>query len=336
MVARSIHSLGDQVLVRTFFLTVCLLLGAAVSSAQGSFPNAPIRLIVPFASGGSTDSLSRIIAEQLQSSLGQPVVVDNRPGGFTNLAVGALLQAKRDGYTLLHAENSSLYLNQHLFARPQFRSDVDFSFIAPIGRFPVILVVGGEVPARTLSEFIAYAKANPTTVSYASPGIGTLHNVAMELFKQKADFRVQHIPYRGGAAAMQDVLGGRVAAMMADLTNGTVHQYIKQGKLRMLAVAAKNRLPGYPDVPTFAEAGYPAVIADGLHGVVAAAGTPVQVIQRLNESIEAAVNSPKLTAFVANTGFERVTGTPEDFKKLTLTEGARWAKVIKDAGIQLE
>ncbi len=301
---------------------------------QGGYPQQPVRWIVPYAAGGATDTLARTLADAMQTGLGQPVVIDNRPGAATNIGVQALLQAKPDGYAVMNAENATLFFNEHMFAKLPYKPEKDFSYIGAVGRLPVALAVSPGFPARTLEEFIAHVRANPDKVSYASPGIGTSHHMAMELFKQKAGLKLPHVAYKGGAPAVADVVGGHVAVMMIDLTVG--QQYIRNGKLRALAVAGHKRVPGLPDVPTFTEAGLPEVVVYTIHGLIGPAGMPAEPVARLNAELQKAIRHPRLTALLADTGFEPLPGSPADFRALARAESARWGKVIKDSGVQLD
>ena len=308
----------------------CLALPAwAQTPAPG-----PLRWIVPYAPGGATDTLARTLAEGMQAALGQSIYVENRPGAATNIGVQALLQAKPDGTTVMNAENAALFFNEHMFPRLPYKPERDFSYVGAIGRVPVLLAVHPDFPARTLQEFISQARAQPGKVSYASPGIGTSHHMAMELLQQHAGIKLTHVAYKGGAQAITDVVGGHMQAMVLDLTVG--NQYIKAGKLRPLAVAAQGRVSGLPQVPTFAELGLKEVVAYTVHGLIGPAGMPEPAVARLNAALQAAVKTPKFTALMADTGFEPLPGSGADFRSLARSESARWGKVIKATGVQLD
>lgn len=310
-----------------------LLAGAAL--AQSGYPSQPIRWIVPYPAGGGTDVLARNLAEAMQPALPQPIVIDNRPGASTNIGVGVLLQSKPDGYTIMQAENAALLFNEHMFKKLPYKPDTDFTYIGTIGRFPVALVVNPSFPARNLTEFVAQAKAQGDKLSYASPGNGSPHHVAMELFKQTAGVNsMVHVPYKGAAPAMQDLIGGQIPVMMLDLASGM--QMMKTGKVRVLAVAMPKRAEALPDVPTFAELGMKDVNAFAFHGLIGPAGMPSDVVARLNTELNKAMQNPKVQKQFAEFGFEALPGTPKDFQTAARSESARWGKVIKAANIQLD
>src|SRR4051812_9266784 len=193
---------------------------ASHAPAQNTYPSQPVKWIVPYVAGGGTDNLARTLAEAMQPSLGQPLIIDNRPGASTNIGVSVMMQAKPDGYTVMQAENAALLFNEHMFVKLPYKPASDFTYIGTIGRFPVALVVHPDFPAKNVAEFVRYVKANPDKVSYASPGNGSPHHMAMELFKQKAGLTITHVPYKGAAPAMTDVMGGQVPVMMLDLASG--------------------------------------------------------------------------------------------------------------------
>lgn len=325
--------------MKKFINTFFIVLGAlSVLSSQAqtasNYPAQPVRWLVPYAAGGGTDAMARALADAMQPSLGQPLVIDNRPGASTNIAVSLLTQAKPDGYTIMQAENAALLFNEHMFAKLPYKPATDFTYIAAIGRIPVALVVTPDFPAKNLAEFIAYAKANPQKINYASPGNGSPHHVAMELLKQKAEIDLVHVPYKGAAPAMQDVIGGQVPVMMLDLASGL--QMMRSGKVRVLAVASPQRAKALPDTPTFSELGYKEVNASAFHGLVGPVGMSDEVVNRLNTELKKALQSPKVVKLFADFGFEALPGTPKEFQATARSESARWGKVIKTSNIQLD
>jgi tripartite-type tricarboxylate transporter receptor subunit TctC len=303
-------------------------------AAQSTYPNQPIRLIVPYAAGGGTDNLARTLSEAMQPSLGQPIVVDNRPGASTNIGVSVMMQSKPDGYTIMQAENAALLFNEYMFAKLPYKPATDFTYIGTIGRFPVVLVVHPDFPAKTVAEFVSYVKAHPDSVSYASPGSGSPHHMAMELFKQKAGLSIQHVPYKGAAPAMNDIMGGQVQTMMLDLASGL--PIIRSGKVRVLAIALPQRARALPDVPTFSELGFKDVNAYAFHGLIGPASMPPDVVNRLNSELNKAMQAPKVLKLFSDFGFEALPGTPQDFYKLARAESGRWGQIIKTSGVQLD
>lgn len=318
---------------RTFAAGVAALL-AVPAMAQSSYPTKPIRWIVGFPAGGATDSVVRSLAEAMQPAFGQPFVVDNRPGASGNIAVAALMQASPDGYTIMNAENSTLLYNEHLYAKLPYNKDKDFTYIGAIGRVPVTLVVNPRFPARTLQEFIAYAKSNPGKVNFASAGNGSLHRIAMELFQRRAGIQLTHVAYKGGAPAVQDLIGGQVECMMMDLTIGL--QNIRAGQVRPLAVTSLQRIATIPDVPTFSELGLKDVLPFTLHGLLGPAGMPPWIVDRLNAGLHRAMLDPKVQQRFADSGLQPTPGTPSEFRDLVRTESAKWGVVIKTAGIRAD
>ena len=307
---------------------------ASLVQAESNYPTRPLRWIVPYAPGGASDTLIRTIADAMGGSFGHPIIIDNRPGAATNIGVQNLLLAKPDGYTIMQAENAALFFNEHMYSKLAYKPATDFTYIAAIGRIPVVLVTHPTFPAKTLAEFIDYAKANPGKIDYASPGIGTSHHMAMEMFAHQAGIKVNHIAYKGGAAAILDVMSGQVPVMVLDLTVG--NQYIQAKKVRPLAVASLRRVKSLPEIPTFAESGYKELTAYTVHGVVGATHMPAEAVTVLNVAVQRAVQSPKVHALMADTGFEPLPGKPADFRALARAESDRWGKVIKATGVKLD
>lgn len=320
-------------MLKQFLAIACALWTTLAVHAQG-YPSQPLRWIVPFAAGGGTDNIARALADVMQRGFGQPIAVDNRPGAATNIGVAALMQARSDGYTVMQAENGALLFNEHLFAKLPYNPDRDFTYIGGIGRLPVALAVHPSFPAQTLAEFLAYAKANPGKVDYASAGIGTPHHMAMELFKQQAGFQANHVPYRGAAPALQDMLGGQIKVMMVDLASSL--QHVRAGKIRVLAIASERRAQALPDVPTFSESGHKEVNAHAFQGLIGPAGLPAETVVRLNAELNKALADPKLVALFADYGFESIAGTPAEFRTTARSESARWGKIIAATGVRLD
>ena len=314
-------------------LAALSLLAAAGVSAQ-SFPAKPIRWLVPYAAGGGSDFLARTVAQTLSTQVGQPVLVDNKPGGNTALAAAETARAPADGYTVLSADNGTLVFNPALYKSLSYRPTKDLAPVTLMGKFPMILVVGANSGIATAKDFIAKAKAKPGDMSYASAGAGSPHHLAMELLKVEAGLFMVHVPYRGAAPALADVVGGQLPAMMVDLAAGA--GFIKGGKVRALAVANPTRLPQLPDVPTFAELGYKNVEAAALVGVVVPSATPPEVVNTLNRQLVAAINEPSVRTRMVDFGVEPVANTPAQYAALLKSETVRWHKLIRDLKITLD
>jgi tripartite-type tricarboxylate transporter receptor subunit TctC len=304
---------------------------ARIAGAQ-AYPNRSLRLIIGYTPGGSADLTARLVGQWLSERLGQPVVVESRPGAGTTIATEAVVHAPPDGYTLLlvapaNAINASLYekLN-HDFIR-------DIAPVAGLIRFPNVMEVNPAVPAKTVPEFIAYAKANPGKINMASSGNGSTIHVSGELFKMMAGVNMVHVPYRGGAPALTDLLGGQVQVMFDNLP--TSIEYIRAGKLRPLAVTSTTRSDLLPEVPTVADF-VPGYESSAWYGVGAPKNTPVEIIDRLNKEINAVLADPRMKARVADMGATLVAGSPADFGKLVADETEKWGKVVKFAGAKAD
>ncbi|BEP53816.1 tripartite tricarboxylate transporter substrate binding protein [Variovorax sp. V118] len=307
---------------------------ATAASAQTTFPAKPIRWLVPYAAGGGSDFLARTVAQTLSTQVGQPVLVDNKPGGNTALAAAETARAPADGYTVLSADNGTLVFNPALYKSLSYSPTKDLTPVTLMGKFPMILVVGANSGFATAKDFIAQAKAKPGGINYASAGAGSPHHLAMELLKVEAKLFMVHVPYRGAAPALADVVGGQLPAMMVDMAAGA--GFIKGGKVRALAVANPTRLPQLPDVPTFAELGYKNVEAAALVGVVVPAATPADVVNTLNRQLAAAIHEPSVNKRMVDFGVEPVGNTPAQYTELLKAETARWHKLIRDLKITLD
>lgn len=311
-----------------------LSLAAAASASAQTFPAKPIRWLVPYAAGGGSDFLARTVAQTLSTQVGQPVLVDNKPGGNTALAAAETARAPADGYTVLSADNGTLVFNPALYKSLSYSPTKDLAPVTLMGKFPMILVAGANSGIATAKDFIARAKAKPGDLSYASAGAGSPHHLAMELLKVEAGLFMVHVPYRGAAPALADVAGGQLPAMMVDLAAGA--GFIKGGKVRALAVANPTRLPQLPDVPTFAELGYKNVEAAALVGVVVPSATPVDVVNTLNRQLVAAIHEPSVNKRMTDFGVEPVGSTPAQYAALLKSETTRWHKLIRDLKITLD
>lgn len=310
-----------------------LAISAAPSIAgAAAYPSRTVRILVGFAAGGSNDTYARLIAQWLSARLGQPFIVENRPGAGTNLATEAVLKAPPDGHTLLLV-NPANAINATLYERLNFNFIRDAAPVASMVRQSLAMLVNPSVPARTVAEFIAHARGNPGTITMASAGIGTAPHLAGELFRMMSKVDLIHVPYRGAGPALVDLLGGQVLVYFAGMASSIEH--LKAGKLRALGVTAAARLDALPELATVGEsvAGYE---ASDWFGLGAPQGTPADVISRLNHEINAALADSRFKAHVADLGGSVVPGTPGDFGQLIAEETAKWAKVIRFAGIRLE
>ena len=304
------------------------------AAAQSAWPDQPLRWVVPYPAGGGTDVLARTVAEAMRQTLGQQIVVDNRPGASTNVGGQMVATAKPDGYTFMSADNAILAYNEHLFTKLPFNPEKDFTYVGGISRFPLALVVNPALEAKTVKEFLAYARANPGKLNYASPGNGSPHHLAMEMFKNRTKTFLTHIPYRGAAPALQDVMGGQVPCMFLDLAAGL--PVITSGKVRALAIGSAKRVAALPDVPTLAEAGVPNTEVFAFQGILAPAGLPAAITARLNGDLNKALLNPAVVKRMNDFGMEALPGTPEQFRAMARAESKRWGEIITSAHIKLD
>ena len=305
---------------------------AAFGAAQ-TFPAKPIRLVVPFAPGGSTDIVARLLAPRLSENLGQSVVVENRAGGGTTIGMDFLAKSPPDGYTLGVA-TLTFALNPSLFAKLPYGTEKDFAPISLVSIVPFVMAIHPSVPARSVKQFTALAKSQPGELNYSSSGIGSASQMAAELFKYMTGTNIVHIPYTGGGPAMVALLSGQVAMFVISIPGGLPH--FKSGKLVPLGVTSAKSDPTLPDVPSIAEAGLPGYELLEYQGIVAPAATPRGVIARLNQEIVKALNSQDLKERFITSGAYVVSSTPEELATHVRTQINAWAKVIKAAGIKLE
>src|SRR5437868_15211554 len=285
-----------------------LLLLAALTPVHAEYPTRPVTLVVAFTPGGPSDVLARILGKKLEQILGQPFVIENRPGAGGNVAAEQVARAPADGYTLLNGNNSILATNAALYKKINFDPETDFAPISLIGSQANILVVNPQVPARTMAELIALAKANPGKINFASSGHGAAAHLAGELFKAEAKIDIIHVPYKGAAPALQDVIAGHVQMMFA--TAASVVPHIQDGKLRALAVATLKRTAVFPDIPTIDELGIKNFDATTWHGMVTRAGAPPEVVATLNRALVAALEDPAVKKSLGDLGVDIIGGTP--------------------------
>ena len=316
-----------------FWVTAfALLLGAPCSVAQDAYPTKPIRFIAPFPAGGTTDVLSRILAQKLSDSLGRQVVVDNRAGAGGNIGHEMAAKAAADGYTLLMSSNAALVTNPHLYKRLGFDPLNDFSPISVVAKAGPVLVVHPSVPARSVKALIALARARPGQLNFGSGGRGTPAHVAGEIFKAATAINIVHVPYKGGILAVTDLVGGQIAMVFSDMVPAVPQ--IKGGKLRALAVTSEQRSPALPDVPTMVEAGVAEPIPETWWAVLAPKGTPVAIINRLNADLAQIMKLPDVREKYAGLGVATVHTSPERVLELVRIEAPKMGKVLKAAGVE--
>lgn len=316
---------------RTWMAAACTALALLGASAQAQdFPVKPIRIVVPLPPGGSNDVLARILAQKMSESFGQPVIVENKPGAAGNISTDYMAKADGDGYTIAIAPNQTVAVNPVLYPKLPFDVIKDLQGISMLGRVPMVLVVSPKVTATTVAELIAQAKANPDKFSYASAGSGSPQHMAAEVFKSMTGTKLVHIPYKGSAPALIDVLGGTVDVMFCPINSALPH--IRSGKLRALGSTGTQRLELLPNLPTVAET-VPNYESDIWIGMIAPAKTPAAIINKLNAELRRSLALPDVKSKLADQGIYAETSTAADFTKLIATDQKRWAAVIKFANI---
>lgn len=319
---------------------VALLAGAmaqgsiAAATAQTAFPERQITIVVPFAAGGTTDILARLVGESLRSQFGQAVVVENRGGAGGNIGSSAVAKAEPDGYTLLVGTVGTHAINQSLYKSMPFDPQKDFQPLTRIANVPNVLETNPARPYKTVQELIDYAKAHPEEMTFASSGVGTSIHMSGEMFKKLAGVEMEHVIYKGSAPAIVDLLGDQVAIMFDNLPSSI--EYVKSGKLRPIAVTSKQRSPALPDVPTMAESGLPEFEANSWFGVFAPAGTPPEIVEKLNVALRAAIDDPAIAKQILALGGEPNPETPAEFAAFIKGEAAKWAEVVKASGASLD
>jgi tripartite-type tricarboxylate transporter receptor subunit TctC len=316
--------------------SAAVLMGAGfVGNANAqTYPTKPIRMVVPFPPGGTTDILGRVAAQKLSEALGQQVIVDNRPGAGGNIGTEAVAKSPPDGYTLLTDPGSTLTINPSLFAKLPFDPLKDFAPITILAAVPNLLVVHPSLPVRNVKELIALAKSKPGQLNYASSGAGQSTHLSMELFKSMAKVNMIHVPYKGSSPAITDLLGGHVLLMFDNMPSALPHA--KAGKLRGIAVSTAKRSPVTPDVPTVAESGLPGFEVSVWFAVLAPATTPREIVDRLNGILVKALHAPDVRERLSSQGAEPIGDTPADFTAVMKRDLVKWAKVVKDADIKLD
>ena len=321
-----------KVLFRAIAAFVIVLGCAGGALAQG-WPNRPIRMVVPYTPGGYTDLMARLVGQKISDALGQPIVFENKPGANAIIGTDVVAKAAPDGYTFgtviaAHAVNATL--------NPKLPYDTlkDFSYVSLMSVAPLIMIAHPSLPANNVQELIALAKAKPGELNFASSGVGAAAHLTMEMFKSRTGIDMQHIPYKGTAGALQDVIGGRINVMF-DVV-GPLMPQVRSGLAKSIVVTAKDRIPAAADVPTMAEQGVPDFVSGTWAGIIAPAGTPKEIVDRISAEAKKALADPALKDKLVEQGIVAVGGTPEEFRSFVAEEIVRWRKVITDAGIKME
>ena len=309
------------------------VLSAAPAQAQGTWPDKPLKLVVPYPAGGNADNTARLLATQLGQRLGQQVVVDNRPGGSGTIGAAAVAKAPADGYTLL-LDATAFTVNPSLFPKLPFDAAKDFAPISLVLQVPLLMVVPANSPFQSVADVAKAARARPGHLTYASAGNGGAQHLAGELFKQGQKVAITHIPYRGGAPALTDLIGGQVDLMFSATTASG--PFVKSGKLRALAISSPRRVEGWESVPTVAESGVPGFQVSEWNGLFAPAGTPRPVLERLEAETRAIVASPEMKKRFAELGVQGVGSSAQEFSAFLKAETTKWAEVIRTAGIRMD
>lgn len=294
----------------------------------------PIEWVVGYAAGGGSDVVARTVAEQMGRTLGRAIIVNNKPGAATNIAADYVAKSKDFGNVMLTADFATLAANPALFSKLSYKPEKDFVPVGLLARFPLILVVPEKSPVKNWKEFLAWAKAAPEGVNYASAGLGSPHHLATELLRERSGLKFTHVPYKGAAPAVQDLMGGQIAFGLMD--SASVQQYIAAGKLRAIGVASRTRLATFPQIPTLAEQGVAGFEAHAWQGLVVPAGTPAPQVTQLARALQQALDSTPVKARFQTLSLEAMPGTPEQMTAFAKAERERWGKLILDNGIRLD
>jgi tripartite-type tricarboxylate transporter receptor subunit TctC len=317
-----------------FALTFALALPCLPNAYAQTWPSKPIRIVVPFSPGGFADSSARSIADRLAARLGQPVVVENRPGAAGNIGAEMVAKSPPDGYTLLLAYDGTMVVNPHVYAKLGFDTLKDFAPVTKLGDGAVIIVAHPSVPANNLRELIALAKAKPGMLSFGSSGTGGSSHLACEMLNQRAGIDLTHIPYKGGGQAIADAVGGQVPLVCTAIASA--QQFLKAGKLKAIGISSEKRDPALPDVPTFIESGLPGFVVNSWVGILAPAHTPRAVIERLQTEIVAVLQLPEVRARYAVLGIDPVGNKPDEYAAQIRADLENWGPVVKQANVKIE
>ncbi|CDS50928.1 putative exported protein [Polaromonas sp. CG9_12] len=303
-------------------------------AAAAAYPDKSIEWVVPYPAGGGSDVVARILSLPMSQTLGQPIIINNKPGAATNIGADYAAKAKPDGYVMLTGDTATMAANPALYSRLSYNVEKDFTPVGLMARFPLILVVNPSVPAKNLTEFMAWAKQQPTGVNYATPGAGSPHHLATELFRERSGLKMVHVGYRGAAPAVQDVIGGQVPMMFVDTASG--YQHIQSGRLVAIGVASPKRIATFNTLPTLAEQGLKGFEAYAWQGLVVPAATPPEAVATLSKALLAALDSTEVKARFQTLGLEAIPSTPAQMAAYAKAEREKWAKVIRASNIRLD
>jgi tripartite-type tricarboxylate transporter receptor subunit TctC len=319
-----------NLLVSALVMTSCCV---GVARAD-DYPSHPIRLIVPYAPGGGADAVARVVAKRASETLGQPIVIENRGGAGSIIGTDMVAKADPDGYTLLLGQSGPISINPAVYKDLRYDPVKDFAPVTMTNAYPYILVVNAKTPVKSVAELVALAKAKPGALNYGTTGIGAANHLVTELFSSKAGVKMAHVPYRGTALAVADLIGGQVDLVFGDPVS--VLSHLQAGTLRALAVTSKERSPVAPEVPTIAESGYPGFDAIAWHGILAPARTPAGIVARLNAEIIKALHDPETRTLFTNQAMQTVGNTPEEFAAFIKQDSAIWKQVAAEAGVSVK
>ena len=320
----------------TGLLVAAMAIGSAAVAQESaaSYPSKPIKIVVPYPPGGSTDAMARMVAQHMQQRIGQSVVVENRAGAGSNVGAQFVAAQPADGYTLLFGTSAALAVNTHLYPNLPYHPIKNFAPIVLGATLPSLVVVHPSLPVNNIRELNAYINANPDKVNYASAGNGTPAHLGVEMYKKTTGLKINHIPYKGGAPALTDLIGGQVQMMFAILPESM--PFVKDGRMRAIAVTTASRSGQAPDLPTVAESGVPGYDLTAWYAFVAPAGTPQDIVAKLNTAINAALVDPEVRGKLLAVGFDVAGGTPDRLAQLMRTESVKWEKVVKDAKVKVD
>jgi tripartite-type tricarboxylate transporter receptor subunit TctC len=303
-------------------------------AVAAAYPDKPIEWVVPYPAGGGSDVVARILSVPMGKTLGQPIIINNKPGAATNIGADYAAKAKPDGYVMLTGDTATMAANPALYSKLSYNVEKDFAPVGLMARFPMILVVNPSVPAKNLTEFLVWAKNQPNGVNYATPGAGSPHHLATELFRELSGLKMVHVGYRGAAPAVQDVIGGQVPMMFVDTASG--YQHIQSGRLIPIGVASPKRIATFNTLPTLAEQGLKGFEAYAWQGLVVPAATPPEAVTTLSKALLAALETTEVKARFQTLGLEAIASTPAQMAAYAKTEREKWAKVIRASNIRLD